>query len=103
MVEERSRAFGYLVAFGSVGQTVAASILHSLSLLSIISRFIFQVLALHLSWRYNFLNFGCFGFLWIIFWILSFKEIKLTEDDEYIIVPPKVSLSLSLSFSFKLN
>jgi hypothetical protein len=36
MVEERSRAFSYLVAFGSVGQTVAASILHSLSLLSII-------------------------------------------------------------------
>lgn len=24
MVDERSRAFGYLVAFGSVGQTVAA-------------------------------------------------------------------------------
>lgn len=73
MVEERSRAFSYLVAFGSIGQTVAA------------------ILAPHLSWRYNFLTFGCFGFLWIIFWILSFKEIKLTEDDEYIIVPPKNS------------
>ncbi len=75
MVEERSRAFSYLVAFGSVGQTVAA------------------LIAPHLSWRYSFLTFGCFGFIWILFWILSFKEIKLTEDDDYIIVPAKVCFS----------
>jgi hypothetical protein len=28
MVEERSRAFSYLVAFGSVGQTVAAIVIN---------------------------------------------------------------------------
>lgn len=27
MVDQRSRAFGYLVAFGSVGQTVAAIVI----------------------------------------------------------------------------
>jgi len=73
MVEERSRAFGYLVAFGSVGQTVAA------------------VLCPHLRWQYMFFTFGCVGLLWIIAWIASFKEIKFTEDDVYLVVPPKVS------------
>lgn len=74
MVEERSRAFSYLVAFGSVGQTVAA------------------VVCPHLKWRWMFLTFGCIGFVWILAWIASFKEIKLTEDDDYIIVPPRVSV-----------
>jgi len=73
MVEERSRAFGYLVAFGSVGQTVAA------------------VLCPHLRWQYMFFTFGCVGLLWIIAWIASFKEIKFTEDDVYLVVPPKIN------------
>ena len=45
----------------------------------------------YLNWRWMFLTFGCIGFIWVLAWITSFKEIKLIEDDEYIIVPPKVS------------
>ncbi len=74
MVDQRSRAFGYLVAFGSVGQTVAA------------------IICPHLNWRWMFVTFGVMGFLWCGAWILSFKEIRITTpDDDYIIVPAKVS------------
>jgi MFS family permease len=72
MVDERSRAFGYLVAFGSVGQTVAA------------------LICPHLNWRWMFLSFGSFGFVWCFFWIVSFKEIRISsEDDDFIIISPK--------------
>jgi len=37
-VEERSRAFGYLVALGSVGQTVAAVVCFACSNLSTLNR-----------------------------------------------------------------
>jgi hypothetical protein len=46
-----------------------------------------------------FLTFGSFGFIWVFMWILSFKEIRITtEDDDFIIIPPKV-----LIFSLHLN
>ena len=38
-----------------------------------------------------FITFGTLGFLWVFFWILTFKEIRITtDDDDFIIVPPKV-------------
>ena len=42
-----------------------------------------------------FLTFGSFGFVWIFMWILSFKEIRITtEDDDFIIIPSKVKFYL---------
>ena len=35
-----------------------------------------------------FIIFGLMGFVWVIFWILSYKELKLiTADDDYIVAP----------------
>lgn len=50
-MEERGRAFGYLIALGSVGQFVAGTI------------------APHLYWSLPFLLFGGAGLLWVIAWI----------------------------------
>ncbi|KAK4878451.1 hypothetical protein RN001_010957 [Aquatica leii] len=49
-VEERGRAFSYLIASGSVGQTVAS------------------VLCPHLTWQACFYWFGSLGFVWVILW-----------------------------------
>ncbi|CAF0769657.1 unnamed protein product [Brachionus calyciflorus] len=74
LMDERSRAFGYLVAFGSFGQTAAA------------------IICPHLTWRWMFLLFGSIGFFWVSIWIFSFREIKIiTEDDDFIIIPPKLT------------
>ena len=52
-----------------------------------------------MNWRWMFMFFGLLGFVWVGAWILSFKEIRLTsEDDEYIIVPPKVSLIVLIPY-----
>lgn len=73
MPDQRSRAFGYLVALGSIGQTVAA------------------IICPHLYWRSMFFIFGLMGFLWVFCWILSYKELRiLTKDDDYIITPTKL-------------
>lgn len=84
MVDQRSRAFGYLVAFGSAGQTVAA------------------IICPHMSWRWMFTTFGLLGFLWCAAWILSFKEIRITTpDDDYIIVPTKSNIPIRWIDYFK--
>ena len=73
MADERSRAFGYLVAFGSFGQTVAA------------------IICPHLNWRWMFLMFGSMGFTWVVTWLLVFKEIRITSiEDDFMLLPPKV-------------
>lgn len=51
--EERSRAFGYLVAAGSVGQTVAS------------------VMVPHAHWSFSFLALGCVGLLWVLLWAIT--------------------------------
>ncbi|XP_059469725.1 uncharacterized protein LOC132193220 [Neocloeon triangulifer] len=51
--EERSRAFAYLVAAGSVGQTVAS------------------VICPHMHWSSSFYIFGLAGFAWVILWMCS--------------------------------
>lgn len=72
-VEERSRAFGYLVAFGSIGQTAAA------------------VLCPHLPWRVSFYIFGIMGMLWVLAWLAIYSERPSTAEDELPLVCPKVN------------
>lgn len=70
-VEERSRAHGYLLALGSVGQTVAA------------------VVCPHMSWQWMFYSFGALGFLWVISWVCLYREVRGSFEEEFI-QPPKV-------------
>ncbi|KAK3592163.1 hypothetical protein CHS0354_019454 [Potamilus streckersoni] len=70
--EERSRAFGYLVALGSIGQTMAT------------------VICAHLSWRWAFYSFGSLGFVWAFIWIYFYKENRSSNDEEFV-EPPKVN------------
>lgn len=70
--EERSRSFGILVAFGSIGLTVAS------------------VICPHLSWRWMFYLFGSVGFLWIFVWMYCYRESRGAQDEEFV-DPPKVS------------
>uniref|UniRef100_A0A1Y1KHB5 Major facilitator superfamily (MFS) profile domain-containing protein n=1 Tax=Photinus pyralis TaxID=7054 RepID=A0A1Y1KHB5_PHOPY len=58
-LEERSRAFGYLLASGSVGQTVAS------------------VVAPHLSWQACFFWFGSMGFVWVLMWYIFYPNTGL--------------------------
>ncbi|XP_053395417.1 sialin-like [Mercenaria mercenaria] len=70
--EERSRAFGYLVAAGSIGQTLAS------------------VICPQLSWSMMFYLFGSIGFIWVFFWLYFFKEPRGSVDEEFV-EPPKVN------------
>ncbi|XP_022902815.1 uncharacterized protein [Onthophagus taurus] len=63
-VEERSRAFGYLIACGSVGQTVAS------------------VMCPHLLWQSSFYLFGSLGFIWVVLWGLFYPERALGNVDD---------------------
>ncbi|CAH1772740.1 unnamed protein product [Owenia fusiformis] len=74
-VEERSRAFGYLVAAGSIGQTAAA------------------LICPHLPWRWTFYLFGSLGFVWVLLWMVIYTEVRRTPDEEEFIQPPKVTNS----------
>ncbi|XP_046330197.1 sialin-like [Haliotis rubra] len=70
--EERSRAFGYLVACGSIGGTIAA------------------VVCPHLTWPWMFYLFGFLGFIWAFIWLLLYKEARGSSDEEFV-EPPKVN------------
>ncbi|CAH0549040.1 unnamed protein product [Brassicogethes aeneus] len=72
-VEERSRAFSYLIASGSVGQTVAS------------------VLCPHLSWQSCFYWFGSFGFAWVFMWFLFYPKDAYNGEDVIPLHAPKVS------------
>ncbi|XP_074643413.1 sialin-like [Tubulanus polymorphus] len=71
-LEERSRAFGYLISLGSIGQTVAA------------------VVCPHLPWQWMFYSFGSLGFIWVLFWIALYTEVRGPDEEEFI-QPPKVN------------
>jgi len=73
-MEERSRAFGYLVAFGSIGQTVAA------------------IVCPQISWQLSFYGFGAIGFLWVFVWVFVYNEVRRETEEEFI-EPPKVNNS----------
>lgn len=62
--EERSRAFGYMVAAGSVGQTFAS------------------LFVPHLEWRLCFEIFGCIGLLWVVCWLLTYHDPPIVSDEE---------------------
>ncbi|KAL5016212.1 hypothetical protein ScPMuIL_005801 [Solemya velum] len=70
--EERSRAFGYLVAFGSIGQTIAA------------------LVCPHMYWPWIFYLFGSLGFIWVLFWVCCYHEVRGPEEEEFV-DPPKVN------------
>ncbi|XP_043236936.1 sodium-dependent phosphate transport protein 1, chloroplastic-like [Amphibalanus amphitrite] len=64
-VEERSRAFGYLIAAGGVGQTVAA------------------VLCPHLPWRTSFILLGLLGLAWLPLWCLLYPDTGDAESEGF--------------------
>ncbi|KAG8194889.1 hypothetical protein JTE90_029180 [Oedothorax gibbosus] len=72
-VEERSRAFGYLVASGTAGQTLAA------------------LICPHLPWPWMFYSFGTFGLVWVLLWSACYREIPNYKEDELPLVFPKVT------------
>lgn len=72
-MEERSRAFGYLVAAGSVGQTVAS------------------VLCPYLSWQTGFYLFGTLGIVWVLIWLLFYNDGATSTQDEIPLFVPKVT------------
>ncbi|CAG0913834.1 unnamed protein product [Notodromas monacha] len=61
--EERARAFAYLVAAGSIGQTIASAICP------------------HMSWPVPFILFGTIGLLWTIMWLGLYDDRRSLNDD----------------------
>ncbi|CAG2202639.1 unnamed protein product [Mytilus edulis] len=74
--EERSRAFGYLVACGSIGQTVASVVIINITT---------YVLAL------MFYLFGFMGIFWVLAWAVLYQEARTSTEEEFI-EPPKHGL-----------
>lgn len=98
-VEERSRAFGYLVAAGSVGQVVASVVslllynfLHVIVIVTPIQIEHFQ-LCPHLSWQAGFYLFGTIGIAWTLLWLVLYHETN--SQDEIPLFVPKVSICFS--------
>ncbi|XP_054708769.1 uncharacterized protein LOC129218506 [Uloborus diversus] len=71
--EERSRAFCYLTASGTAGQTIAS------------------LICPHLPWPWMFYSFGSLGIIWVLLWIACFVEIQNAKDEEIALVMPKVT------------
>uniref|UniRef100_A0A0X3PHD4 Sodium-dependent phosphate transport protein 1 n=2 Tax=Schistocephalus solidus TaxID=70667 RepID=A0A0X3PHD4_SCHSO len=73
--EERGRAFSYLIAMGSIGQTAAG------------------LISPHIYWPLVFFIFGGTGLIWVALWILFTKSVVECELDaqEYLAPPTKVS------------
>lgn len=71
-MEGRSKAFGYLVAFGSIGQTISAMVCP------------------HLHWPWMFYSFGAMGFVWVAIWLVLYREVRGPDEEEFI-EPPKVN------------
>lgn len=72
-IEERSRAFAYLIAAGSVGQTVAS------------------VICPHLMWETSFYVFGILGIIWVFAWLCLYTDPSSTSGkDELPLITPKV-------------
>ncbi|XP_051174429.1 uncharacterized protein LOC127290082 [Leptopilina boulardi] len=78
-VEERSRAFGFLMAAGTVGQVVAS------------------VLCPNVSWQTGFYLFGSFGIFWTFLWLIMYHETN--SQDEIPLFIPKVSQNRSLRWT----
>lgn len=61
--EENSRAVSYMVAFGSVGHTVAT------------------LICPHLPWRLSFYGLGTLGFLWVLLWAKFYNDPAASVSD----------------------
>ncbi|XP_073976040.1 sialin-like [Rhodnius prolixus] len=72
-IEERSRAFGYLVAAGSVGQTVAS------------------LICPHLAWQTGFYLFGTLGIVWVLIWVVLYQGNRALDKEELPLYVPKVT------------
>lgn len=66
-VSERSRAFGYLISAGTVGQTLAA------------------LLTPHIYWSFMFYKFGALGILWTYFWFTFYYRSFSDESRKNVI------------------
>jgi len=112
-VEERSRAFGYLVAAGSVGQVVASVVssfiifilYHINIIICEILYFIksmyfyfFSQICPYLSWQTGFYLFGSIGILWTFLWLMLYQETN--SQDEIPLFVPKVNIPLHLAIYF---
>ncbi|XP_050428588.1 sialin-like isoform X2 [Adelges cooleyi] len=67
-VNKRSSAFGYLVAAGSVGQTIASMICP------------------HLVWQTNFYLFGSIGIVWSVIWVSLYSEKEIRTEELPLII-----------------
>ncbi|CAG0882703.1 unnamed protein product [Darwinula stevensoni] len=72
-VEERSRAFGYLIAAGSVGQVVAS------------------LVTPHIAWEQAFYLFGFLGLSWVLLWAIFYEDSHAQPLDHIPFVLPKVT------------
>ncbi|GAB6026522.1 hypothetical protein CHUAL_012945 [Chamberlinius hualienensis] len=68
-VEERSRSFGYLIAFGTFGQTIAA------------------IVCPLLPWNWMFYLFGSLGLVWVFLWVLLYRDTSRSEDELPVVFP----------------
>ena len=62
-VQERSRAFSYLIGSGTIGQTLAA------------------LLCPHLTWEWMFYTFGALGLAWVCIWMIYYVDISDGSTD----------------------
>lgn len=65
-ISQRSRAFGYLISAGTVGQTISA------------------LVTSHIYWPIMFYTMGTLGMFWLIFWIRFFHRTNHLVDDHLI-------------------
>lgn len=75
-VQERSRAFGYLVGAGTIGQSLAA------------------LICPHLPWEWMFYTFGTLGIVWVLVWLVLYSDIhdlNLNDDEVPLVNCPKVN------------
>ncbi|XP_018334294.1 sodium-dependent phosphate transport protein 1, chloroplastic isoform X2 [Agrilus planipennis] len=80
-VEERSRAFGYLLAAGSAGQTVAS------------------IICPHLPWQSSFYWFGSLGLMWILLWVVFYPGSGFVPENTLPLHMPKAASSKKIRWS----
>ncbi|KAK7604960.1 hypothetical protein V9T40_006146 [Parthenolecanium corni] len=77
-IDERSTAFSYLIAAGSIGQTVAS------------------VICPHLMWETSFYTFGMLGITWVFLWLCFYVDAPrdLPRDEIPLFTPKVTSLNV---------
>lgn len=81
VLEERSKAFGYLVAGGSVGQCLAS------------------VICPYMSWPNMFYTFGGIGLIWVVLWFMLYtKNMESLTSDPQKLMEQKVDTTDQVSW-----